>query len=470
MENQSDIGDQNTQQTGQNPIRRLLSILEGLKVNFWMVSTLVLAVLLVFGAALFLNSKNKQGQEIVDNSTPASATELNQTIQSTTPIDVKGVVFPFVRSGSIYFYDNGTEKLLVSQTQKSSQTSCDNLSYPFISPDKKYIAYIEQTGDEPGYGGCLGGILKLVYLDTGKIKAINYRTSYFKWNSSNQIVFSPEQERSEGPQTYTVKEVFYDPASGKETTFNVIIDQNKSTYADTMVSGEFPFNTNKLIRYKDNKYYLVDKLGNKEDFLLDKSQVESFLDWSPGGRYAIFESSKKSTLDFEAIELVIDTQDLSTQPKEIRVGRGGAGGEFSTGRRWYFEKGFVAYCSQDLYFIDGSKSLQLTNSGGGGCHNEDGFVATSPDGNYAFLKFTDRFELRSKNGDIKNITETTQLAKGRGRPKNLVWLDNDTMVIFQSTSGGGNSNSEPPSIYLFERKLNTIRPIVQDGYLLERVY
>ena len=339
-----------------------------------------------------------------------------------------------------------------------------------MSPDKKYIAYIEQNGDAPGYGGCLGGILRIVYLDTGKIKATSYKTSYLKWTSSNQIVFSPEQEKREGPQTYTVKEVFYDPANGKETIFNTVIDQDKSTYADTMVSGEFPFDTNTLIKYKDSKYYLIDKSRNKETFLLDKSQVERFLDWSPNGRYAIFESSKKSTQDFDVIELVVDTQDLSIQPKEIGVGRGGAGGDFSTGRKWYFEKGFVAYCRQDLYFVDGSKSLQLTNDGGGGCHNEEGFVATSPDGNYAFLKFKDRFELRDKSGEIKKITETTSLAKGRGAPKNLIWLDNDNMIIFQSTYGGGTGYPEPPSIYLFDRKLNTIKPILQNGYLVESSY
>ena len=68
--------------------------------------------------------------------------ETNQTTQITTPVLSQGIVFPFVRNGSVYLYDNGTEKLLVSPTQKSTQNSCYNIVYPFMSPDKKYITYI----------------------------------------------------------------------------------------------------------------------------------------------------------------------------------------------------------------------------------------------------------------------------------------------------------------------------------------
>lgn len=217
--------------------------------------------------------------------------------------------------------------------------------YPFLSPNGKYIAYIEQMGGEPGQGGCFGGVLKVVYLDSGKIKTTNYKTTY------------------------------------------LTMDEDKSTYAKTIVSGEFPFDANKLITYKNNKYYLMDKSTNKESHLLDKSQVDGFLDWSLNGRYAIFESTKKSTQVFDAIE-----------------------------------------------------------------------------GEYAFVKFKDRFELHTKNGEKKVINETTPLAKGRGVPMNLIWVNDDYMAIFERTTNADYGTGKP-KIYLFDRKANAIKPVIENAYL-----
>ena len=55
---------------------------------------------------------------------------------------------------------------------------------------------------------------------------------------------------------------------------------------------------------------------------------------------------------------------------------------------------------------------------------------------YAFVKFKDRFEIHSTDGSKTVIKETIPLAKGRGIPKNLIWLNDDYMVIFGSTYGG----------------------------------
>lgn len=434
-----------------------------------LIGALVIGIL-AFGGYWFLNkSKPSQVNQVANTTVPSPASASSAPILSdSSSIDKLNpsaiIKIPFERDGAIYLYEDGKEKLVAKPKQASTDKACYRLVYPFLSPNGKYIAYIEQMGGEPGYGGCLGGVLKVVYLDSGKIKTTNYKTSYLKWNLSNQITFSPDQERREGPQTYTIKQVLYDPANDKEIVFNTVMDQDKSTYAETMVSGEFPFDANKLVTYKNNKYYLMDKSSNKESFLLDKSQVERFLDWSLNGRYAIFESTKKLTQYFDAIELVVDTQNLTSQPKEIGVGRGGAGGDFSTGRKWYFEKGFVAYCRQDLYFVDGSKPLQLTNDGGGGCHNEEGFVATSPSGEYAFVKFKDRFELHTKNGEKKVISETTPLAKGRGVPMNLIWVNDDYMAIFERTTNADYGTGKP-KVYLFDRKANVIKSVIENAYL-----
>ncbi|MBI4009435.1 hypothetical protein HY357_04320 [Candidatus Roizmanbacteria bacterium] len=47
MENQINVGDQNTQQIGQNPVNQPVQIKEKPKVNYWMVSMLILTVLLL---------------------------------------------------------------------------------------------------------------------------------------------------------------------------------------------------------------------------------------------------------------------------------------------------------------------------------------------------------------------------------------------------------------------------------------
>jgi len=173
---------------------------------------------------------------------------------------------------------------------------------------------------------------------------------------------------------------------------------------------------------------------------------------------------------FSEIWYAINTDNPSDAKKEVLVISGAAGGDPSTGLKWLFNEAFISYCSQHLSSIDGKQPLELTNDGGGGCHNEEGFVSTSPNGDFAFLKFKDHFELRSKNGDIKKVVEATQLAKGRGAPKNLIWLDNDHMIIFQSAYSGGSNYPESPNIYLFDRKTNIIKPLVQNGYLIKNSY
>lgn len=53
MMNQVNIGNQNTQQVGQNPVNQPVFIPEKPKINYWMVSTLLLLVILLAGGAWF---------------------------------------------------------------------------------------------------------------------------------------------------------------------------------------------------------------------------------------------------------------------------------------------------------------------------------------------------------------------------------------------------------------------------------
>ncbi len=431
---------------------------------------------LIAGVSVFLLSNKPKTTQLqtanLNTPEPSVTTASLQELKSIDQLNPNASIkVAFSREGQIYLYEDSKEKLVAKPARETTESACNYLVYPSLSPNGKYLAYIEQIGEKPGYGGCLEGILRVANLDTGKIKATQYKINYFSWNSLNQIVFKPVREINEKPQTYIIKDIFYDPATETELSFNTAINQDKDTWAETMASGEFPFDKNKIIRYKEQKYYLVDKLNSREVFLFDKSQINGFIDWSPSGKYAIFESTKKPTkvsagLVSEAIELVVDTYDTSIPPKEVTVGRGVAGGDIPTGRKWYFEKGFVAYCKQSLYFVDGNKPLDLTRFGGAGCPNEEGLIATSPNGEYAFVKFSDRFEIHKKTGEKQVINETTKLTKGRGQPKNLVWINNDYMVIFESTYGYLGTNKSNPKIFLFDRKANSIKSLIENAYLI----
>lgn len=468
MQNQTNKAAYNKRQINQNPINQTTATEKKERINYRIVYLIILPLLLVgIGVFYFLVVNHQKKQKNNNSPTPKPTAKSYQATEGASQKLSQEIIFPFLRNGSIYLYNNSKEKLLVSPSHKTSKNACYNIAYPFISPNKKYIAYIEQSGDKPGEHECWGikGILKIVYLDSGKIKTTNYKTDYFQWNSFNQIIFKTEIKNDQERRIFTV---FYNPANEKKVIFTTIMQKDKNTGTEKIISGEFPFDTNKLIKYQEKKYYLIDKRQNKEFFLFDKDEVKEFLTWSLGGRYAIFERSKKAPTALNAIELVVDTQNPNKKPREIVVGRGDAGGELTTGRKWYFEKAFVVDCRQKLYFIDGRKPLQLTNERGGGCHNAEGFVATSPDGNYAFLKLQDHFELHSKEGESQKIIEITKVKKGRNSPKNLIWLDNNQMLIFQSTYGKNNNYSEPPNIYLFDRKSNTIKLIVKHGYLVEK--
>jgi hypothetical protein len=398
----------------------------------------------------------------------ATATIISEPVAAATPEPAAPIVVPFVRDGSIYLYEDGTETLLVENTQQTTPEACFKLIYPFLSPDGKYLAYIEQTGEPPEEGsGCSAGYLQIIEISTATHQATDYRIHYFRWTASNLLNFSPNREIDRAAQNITLKNIYFDPASQEETVFETVFDQDESTFEETMLSADFPTdNLEKLIRYRDSNYYQVDTVLNEETFLFDDTQVNDFLDWSPSGRYAIFASAEQSANDFEVIELVVDTQQPDTVT-EIVVGRGAAGGDISTGRKWYFEQGFVVYCREELYFTDGRPPLQLTNDSGGGCHNEEGFVATSPGGEYAFLKFQDRFELHDIDGNAIVVQEAEAVAKGRLTPKNFIWRNDDYMIMFESVSGGNNGGIENPKVYLFDHQANIIKPLIENAYLVE---
>lgn len=90
MENQINIGEQNTQQIGQNPINQppVNPIPEKPKVNYWMISTIILAVLFFGFVGWYFLSTSKQAKETGGNNssvsglTPTKTADLQPTVQT----------------------------------------------------------------------------------------------------------------------------------------------------------------------------------------------------------------------------------------------------------------------------------------------------------------------------------------------------------------------------------------------------
>lgn len=384
-----------------------------------------------------------------------------ETVESLNPDATLKV--PFIRDGNIYLYEDGKEKLVAKPTQKTTETACFHLLYPLISPNGKYIAYIEQVGEFPGYAGCTGGVLRIVDVQANLIKVTKYTTSLFdiySWDDQNRLRVEATLPDNK------VEFAIYDPASSKEVVTREIEYEDKDPGY-----GAFPlFNEQKTISFKDKKYFLTNPTTNSETLLLDDQAVQGFRGWSPNGQYALFSTNKQAPEDeraFVTIYYVINTKNLSEPKKEISVLHGAAGGNFSTGMKWYFNKAFASYCSVYLTYLDGTKPLELAKSGGGGCHNEEGFVATSPNGQYAFVKFTDRFELHNQYGAKQVVKEVEPLSRRRGSPENFIWLSNDYMVIFEDTLSGANYGDETTTVYIYDRRNNTLKPLIQNAYLIE---
>lgn len=75
MENQINIEDQNNQQIVQNPIDQPTMVPEKPKVNFWMISTLILFVILIASGIYAINLKSRQVDDLkIPTPTPTSYT------------------------------------------------------------------------------------------------------------------------------------------------------------------------------------------------------------------------------------------------------------------------------------------------------------------------------------------------------------------------------------------------------------
>lgn len=86
MENQMNAGDKNTQQVGQNPTSQPTQIHEKPKINYWMVSTILLAIALIFGGLYTFkldNTQSSKGEQSLNTST-ITGSQANQPSQTPT--------------------------------------------------------------------------------------------------------------------------------------------------------------------------------------------------------------------------------------------------------------------------------------------------------------------------------------------------------------------------------------------------
>ncbi|MDO8551230.1 MAG: hypothetical protein Q7S03_00915 [bacterium] len=85
MENQINVGDQNTQQIGQNPIDQQPAplVTDKPKVNYWMISIIALLIILIGLSTLYLIGASKQSSSIYQN--PPEQEPGQETSETTTP-------------------------------------------------------------------------------------------------------------------------------------------------------------------------------------------------------------------------------------------------------------------------------------------------------------------------------------------------------------------------------------------------
>lgn len=379
------------------------------------------------------------------------------------------VIFPFIRDDNIYLYNKGEEELLVSPTSPTTETNCYNLTNPLISPDKKYVAYIDQAGEKVVHNvemaECGLGILKIVNLTTREVLATDYKVYYYSWNNDNKIeledysLYLLDDENSL-PENANIRFVVFDASKEAEIASQTV------SYSDVVdrISGFPLFRTEKSIIFKNDKFYLLNET-KKENFVIDKAEVRAFEGFSPDGNHIFFSSTND---DYFPTQLwyVIDTTNLNKQKEEIKVISGAAGGEIPIGLKWLFNEGFVSYCSESVTFLDGSEPVILQNKQHGGCYNEDGFVTTSWNNKYAILAFEDHYELRTAEGEIQEIEEKeAETIDWRKYNNNFYWLDDDFAIISRYTT---DINFEiVGDIYIFDRQNNVIDVIVRDGYILD---
>lgn len=143
MENQTNVGDQNTQQIGQNPVNQppISPPTEKPKTNYWMIFTIILTVLFLGFVGWYFLSASKQNKEMTGSNstttelTPTETSSIQPTIQvqqgaGKVAVRVKGTV---LEGGDIWLSNS-------DGTGKQQLTNSGHIGWLYSwSPDNTFI-------------------------------------------------------------------------------------------------------------------------------------------------------------------------------------------------------------------------------------------------------------------------------------------------------------------------------------------
>ena len=142
MENQINIGDQNSQQKGQNPINQspVNPVLERQKINYWMILTVVVSFIFLCIFGIYFFSTRQQSNQKNTNQLPSQIpAPTTQTIESVN------TAIAFVKDGGIYIADYNGDASKIFEI-KQEELAIPKSLYIKLSPDRNYLAYLGTSG------------------------------------------------------------------------------------------------------------------------------------------------------------------------------------------------------------------------------------------------------------------------------------------------------------------------------------
>lgn len=227
MENQINVGDQNTQQIGQNPTNQppISPAPEKPKINYWMISTIVLLVVIILTSVVFFFKSSKQYKQT--QSTNIEPTSTLTTTNETPTLSTNGQLIgklAFIKGDNLWISNNGVKKQLTTDaipTEIPYWTGLPKLWYsnPQISPDGRKIAYLKNTNTD-------ARTLVVLDIDGKNTKQlandVEWTMPIIRWSSDSQQIYYPS---SGGMESIIVRGV------------NVITGQKQEYGQFTMGSG-----------------------------------------------------------------------------------------------------------------------------------------------------------------------------------------------------------------------------------------
>lgn len=154
MENQINVGDQNTQQIGPNPNNQNIQTPEKSGVNYWILSTLLLSAILIIGGFWFA-----LGQKIKNNTpfsqTGNTSTQVNRPTTASQQVNEISPSVLFMKTNLPDYpkHKDGNIILSTFDTKSGQKTEILDLGACYdlptlLSPDKTKIAYISMSNTE----------------------------------------------------------------------------------------------------------------------------------------------------------------------------------------------------------------------------------------------------------------------------------------------------------------------------------